>query len=390
MVIRTACAALVLVAGSALAGDSVPICPGLTLVTAVSQSNGDYESIKTVESVSANGHRLKYSSEAPDNDIFSTTPGGTHKTTVYRVVRNEDLRSGTIYQQVFLEKSDELIPGATSIGTSAAVLDALKKSGKAKIGLSAAFAAGALTADREKRPNYYDYIQPVTLHRVESTDVPVRVIVNDKPVNLPAVHAAGEFQGEKSEFFFLDDPGNPLTLMFRTGIGAIKPMDPANADMCKTIRESGGSSNQCLPKGGDRDTLRVVKIAYHCAADAGSLEQQLAATGHADIYSIYFSFNSADIRDASEPTLKEIADILRKHPGWRLKVNGHTDSVGTEKTNLPLSQRRADAVRAALGKRYAIDPKRLEAHGYGATQPRDTNDTIDGRARNRRVELVRM
>ena len=389
MVIRTACAALALVAGAALAGDLVPICPGLTLVTAVSQPNGDYESIKTIESVSASGHRLKYSSESPDNDIFATTPGGTHKTTVYRVVKNDDLRNGTIYQQVFLEKSDEVIPGATSIGTSAAVLDALKKTGKAKIGLSAAFAGVELTADREKRPNYYDYIQPVTLHRVESTDVPVRVIVNDRPVDLPAIHAAGEFQGEKAEFFFLDDPANPLTLLFRTGIGAIKPMDPANADMCKSIRESGGFSSQCLPKGGDRDTLRVVKISYNCAG-AGSLEQQLASTGHADVYSIYFSFNSAEIRDQSEPTLKEIADILKKHPGWRLKVNGHTDAVGSEKTNLPLSQRRADAVKVVLGKRYAIDPKRLESHGYGATQPRDTNDTVEGRARNRRVELVRM
>src|SRR5439155_25104325 len=96
-----------------------------------------------------------------------------------------------------------------------------------------------------------------------------------------------------------------------------------------------------MPKGGDRDTLRVVKITYRCAAPASSggpgtgtgpppaggqlpggggasvLEKALAETGKADVYSIYFSFNSDAIRDESEQTLKEIADLLRRHGDWK-------------------------------------------------------------------------
>jgi outer membrane protein OmpA-like peptidoglycan-associated protein len=109
-----------------------------------------------------------------------------------------------------------------------------------------------------------------------------------------------------------------------------------------------------------------------------------------DIYSIYFSFNSDVIREESEPTLKEIADILRRHPDWRLAVNGHTDGIGGDQANLALSQRRSTSVKDALAKRYNVAPNRLTTTGFGKAQPKDTNDTLDGRARNRRVELVRI
>ena len=95
------------------------------------------------------------------------------------------------------------------------------------------------------------------------------------------------------------------------------------------------------------------------------------------------------IREESEPTLKEIAELLRRHGDWRLQVNGHTDGIGTDQYNLELSKRRAVAVREALVKRYGIDAGRLTSQGFGKSQPKDTNDTLEGRARNRRVELVR-
>jgi outer membrane protein OmpA-like peptidoglycan-associated protein len=77
------------------------------------------------------------------------------------------------------------------------------------------------------------------------------------------------------------------------------------------------------------------------------------------------------------------------HPDWKLVVQGHTDSIGDDASNLRLSEQRAAAVKAALVDRYAILPGRLTTEGYGRTRPRDTNATLKGRARNRRVELVR-
>lgn len=87
--------------------------------------------------------------------------------------------------------------------------------------------------------------------------------------------------------------------------------------------------------------------------------------------------------------LQAIAQVLRRNPSWRLNVEGHTDNIGGDAYNQALSERRAAAVKRALLQRYQISPDRLTTVGYGATRPKDSNDTLEGRARNRRVELVR-
>jgi outer membrane protein OmpA-like peptidoglycan-associated protein len=244
-------------------------------------------------------------------------------------------------------------------------------------------------------------------------------------VDLPVVRAHGEFYGDKVEFSFLDDPANPLTLAFRIGIDGVKPLIPEQVEFCAAkAKQNGGVVTNfpfglhCLtPQGGDRDTLRVIKISFHCGAappagngggstgpgagvgagnlkvgDGGSgsgLEKALANQQKADIYSIYFSYNSDALRDESTPTLKEIADIMARHPDWRLTVNGHTDGIGGDQANVELSKRRAAAVVNALVTSYHIEASRFKSAGFGKSQPKDTNDTLEGRARNRRVELMR-
>lgn len=106
--------------------------------------------------------------------------------------------------------------------------------------------------------------------------------------------------------------------------------------------------------------------------------------------SIYFSFNSDAIRDQSQPTLKDIAEVLRRHPEWKLQVNGHTDSIGGDPSNLDLSRRRAAVVKNALVTQQRIGLDRLATAGYGRSEPKDPNDTLEGRAHNRRVELIRI
>jgi outer membrane protein OmpA-like peptidoglycan-associated protein len=224
--------------------------------------------------------------------------------------------------------------------------------------------------------------------------------VNDVATDLPVVHAQGTLVGDKVDFQFLDDPANPLTLAFGIGVGAVKPLTAEEIQFCANTKKHGIEPPAALhcdkPNGGDRDTLRVVKIAYRCQAPSpggagggSGLEKALANRQKIDVYSIYFSFNSDALRDESTPTLKEIADILTRHPDWRLAVNGHTDGIGTDQYNLDLSKRRAAAVVKALVTSYHIDASRLKSAGFGKSQPKDTNDTLEGRARNRRVELMR-
>ena len=108
-----------------------------------------------------------------------------------------------------------------------------------------------------------------------------------------------------------------------------------------------------------------------------------------EIYGIYFDFNSATIKPDSEAVLRQISDILHKNPDWKLSVAGHTDNIGDASTNQGLSERRAAAVKNALVNEYKIAADRLTTRGYGASRPIESNSTVEGRARNRRVELQR-
>jgi outer membrane protein OmpA-like peptidoglycan-associated protein len=87
--------------------------------------------------------------------------------------------------------------------------------------------------------------------------------------------------------------------------------------------------------------------------------------------------------------LAEIAQVLRQNATWNLSVEGHTDNIGGDPYNLDLSKRRSAAVKLALTSRYGIGANRLQTTGFGASSPKDRNDTMEGRARNRRVELVK-
>jgi outer membrane protein OmpA-like peptidoglycan-associated protein len=103
---------------------------------------------------------------------------------------------------------------------------------------------------------------------------------------------------------------------------------------------------------------------------------------------VYFELNAAVIEQRSFGMLTEVAEVLNAHPGVRrVEVRGHTDNTGTAGFNMILSQQRAEAVRAYLIQ-AGVDHSRLVAKGYGANEPVDTNDTEQGRARNRRVEFV--
>lgn len=124
--------------------------------------------------------------------------------------------------------------------------------------------------------------------------------------------------------------------------------------------------------------------------DAGEMDKQISATGKVALYGIYFDFNNADVKPESEPTLAEIGKLMQSKPGLKILVVGHTDAVGGFESNKTLSQKRAESVVASLSSGHGIDSKRLFPVGVSFAAPVATNTTDQGRAKNRRVELVEM
>lgn len=122
--------------------------------------------------------------------------------------------------------------------------------------------------------------------------------------------------------------------------------------------------------------------------DAGALQAEITTAGRVAVYGILFDFDKASIRPNSKPQLDEIAAFLKAHPELKVLIVGHTDAKGALEYNRDLSLQRAQAVVEALAAENGIDRGRLTAVGIGMAAPVATNRTEEGRARNRRVEIV--
>jgi outer membrane protein OmpA-like peptidoglycan-associated protein len=103
---------------------------------------------------------------------------------------------------------------------------------------------------------------------------------------------------------------------------------------------------------------------------------------------VFFDYNADTLKSESTPELERLVGFLRDHPGSRIMVSGHTDNIGSEKFNVELSRRRADAVRGFLLRTSGIDPSRIESRGYGSAMPSASNTTDEGRQKNRCVQFT--
>lgn len=145
-------------------------------------------------------------------------------------------------------------------------------------------------------------------------------------------------------------------------------------------------------KGNGKIWLRIVEkqaMAQHVVADAASFGNDLKATGHVAVYGIYFDTGKSVLKPESTPALLEVAKLLGADPALKLWVVGHTDSVGAIDGNMKLAQARAEAVVAALTTTHGVAASRLKGYGVGPLAPVASNDAEEGRAKNRRVELVK-
>ena len=324
----------------------VPLVESLTVMTAiVSENQGDYEAVKVFRDLTPSSVRITASGEAPDDS------GEVREINVTRVVRREDLRTAKTLRTYFHEFDSEELPG-TSPMFSAAMVNDIRSTGQTQ--------ATYLEIEPEFGTTVVSRTMSGILKRVGAGALTVTVQVNGVPQALRALHVAGRLadhgDGADFDYVVLDDPDNPLILRSK----------------------------------GPEFSTAITRIEFPLPrAAAGSLESRLAKDREALVYGIYFKFNRADIRPVSEPVLKEIATILKNNPDWKLTIVGHTDNIGRDAANLDLSRRRAQSVRAALVDRYGVDGNRLTTGGFGASEPQARNDTPEGRARNRRVELTR-
>ena len=124
-------------------------------------------------------------------------------------------------------------------------------------------------------------------------------------------------------------------------------------------------------------------------ANAAAWLSDITSTGRAVVYGITFDTDKAVIKPESEPVLAEMAKLLTDNPTLNVFIVGHTDSTGTYEHNLELSQDRAAAVVNALVSAHGIAAARMASVGVGPVAPVAANDSEDGRAKNRRVELVK-
>lgn len=124
-------------------------------------------------------------------------------------------------------------------------------------------------------------------------------------------------------------------------------------------------------------------------ANAEAMGKDINTTGHVSIYGIYFDTGKSEIKPESDAAISEIAKLLRSQGALKVYVVGHTDNVGSFESNMKLSKDRADAVANALSVKYGTAAARMKAHGVSSLAPVTSNDTDEGKAKNRRVELVK-
>jgi len=158
------------------------------------------------------------------------------------------------------------------------------------------------------------------------------------------------------------------------------------------ITKNGQEATVQVEKGNGLIWMRIIEkkaMEQYIVADAAAMGGDLKTSGHVAVYGIFFDTGKSDVKPESKAALDEIAKLLKQDPALKLKIVGHTDLVGTIESNMKLSQARGEAVVQALVSQYGIAPARLKGYGVGPLSPVATNDTDDGRAKNRRVELVK-
>lgn len=175
-------------------------------------------------------------------------------------------------------------------------------------------------------------------------------------------------------------------------IGGSVKYEDARYTVLKAAKEGREIWAQVDTAWGKGYVLTIVEkqaMVQEVAASAALFQSGLKASGHVEVPGIFFDTGKSDLKPESNTAVAEIAKLLAGDPAMKVYVVGHTDNVASLDLNTKLSQARAEAVVQALVGKHAIAAARLVARGAGPLAPVASNDTEDGRAKNRRVELVK-
>jgi outer membrane protein OmpA-like peptidoglycan-associated protein len=334
----------------------IPIAPGVTFVLAVQDKtapgqvdrgilHGDYEVVVSLSGVSAD--QVTHTTFFEGSDATGTARRGT----VTRVVTAADLADAPVQIHGFHSDDPATVRGTTALGPSLAFTRQLLRSGEALYSFRTFVGRDVVSG---------------TLRRSASSPVKFPVLLNGKRVVLDGILATGHMAAGNArrpfETVVLDHPRYPLSLRIAYG-----PRDGGFPFAPEFTRE-------------------IVRIDL--PGLAVSVADALATACRVELRGIYFDFDKATLKPESARALQEIAAALKAAPTRALVIEGHTDNIGSDPYNDQLSTRRADAVRAALVADHAANAALLSTAGYGKRRPVETNDTLAGRARNRRVELA--
>ena len=277
--------------GGAAAGNGVPLRPGLTVVTAIAQSRGDYESIKQIQEVSASGVRLSYRADSVPNPLEglqkstgAQAPKTSGGVTASRTVRTEDLQTAHDYMQEFGQNQPEVMPGSTAISVSHEVLTQLKEKGETQLsfrvgglkgmagsllGALGQLAGGGTSSVPKGTKDLADMGKAdCTLKRAGGGLTSFPVLLNSERVALPAVHAQCNTDDGLDDFYFLDDPANPLVLAWKLGEGTTLQVVKISYPPPAATSQGAGSSAATAGSGAGAGAGRRWRTADRAGTEA--------------------------------------------------------------------------------------------------------------------------
>ena len=208
-------------------------------------------------------------------------------------------------------------------------------------------------------------------------------------------------EGRRFEIRYQTTTGNvapsPLAIIRNhqqaiAAIGGTTPYEDQRYTVVKVTKDGKEVWAQVDTAWGRGYYLTIVEkqaMAQEVVASAALFQSGLKASGHVEVPGIYFDTGKSELKPESDAAVEEIAKLLKADPALKVYVVGHTDNVASLDLNTKLSQARAEAVVQALVSKHGIAAARLIGRGAGPLAPVASNDTDDGRAKNRRVELVK-
>jgi len=341
----------------------IPLVTGLVLGSVLQSPLGEREDVLEIRSSDTAGVHYAW------HEQTITADGDTSSGFRRRFVSAGDLAGAPRFDDIF-GKDEQLRPGFTAISLSSAVYRQLRDAGSVPFTMiitpqsERAKSASSTPLDGLIGPRRVRYKGSLT--RVSPAPERFPLMVNGSRASVPALRVHGNLadglRRTEWDVWVLADSAHPLILK--------SVLNDAVFQMVRADLPSDSAKGRGAPS-------------------EGGLRMGLNARCRVELPGVYFAFGTAAIDPISDRALAELARALAGHPEWKFTVEGHTDSVGTDAANRLLSQRRAEAVRARLAEQHGVDTRTWGAVGYGAAKPRESNATIEGRARNRRVELAR-